>query len=840
VSEQPELTTPYAGRLPPPPLEAGSLLAGRYRIVSPLGKGGMGEVFRADDLALGQPVALKLLPADLAADPDRLARFRKEVAHARAVSHPNVCRVYDLGEADGRTFLSMEFIDGEDLSSLLRRVGRLPEEKALEVARQLCSALAAVHEAGLLHRDLKPANVMLDGRGRVRLTDFGLAVVEGTAEDVRSGTPAYVAPEQADGREVTARSDVFSLGMVLHEVFTGRRPSPGEQATGLNPPVDAVVWRCLQQDPAQRPRSAAAILAALPGGDPLAAALAAGQTPSPQMVADAGAEGRLSPRVALACFAAVLALLVVVTLLAGKASVFNRVGLPEPPEHLARQARKAVEKLGLSPSLAHRAWGFETDGRLLIHLENAGGNTRHKDRLAEADPPPVYFWWRESPRALQPVRLLGPNGDNGNAGVASSNDPPADEPGMVSLRLRPTGELLALRAVPTSTAPAKAVDEPDWDELFALAGLDRQRFVPAEPTLLPPDHADVVRAWRAAEGGRQVAAAARSGRVSYFEVFGPASPPGKTAFTPQPAVGWEGGDDWFGVAWVLMLIVGGSALAFRNVLSGKSDRQGAARLFWVVLAAGVGGFLLRADWAGGATVLYQVMLGGATALLGAGLLWVYYVAIEPLARRTWPDSLISWSRLLAGRFTDPLVGRDVLVGLLAGVVVALFVFLQTPITHWAGHEQYLSSPTMLLRGRQVVGGWLLAVQVMIEIGTAYTYLAFLILLWITRRQSLAAIVYVLLLAWWQWLVTHSPVVTATTVVTSAIAVFLLVRFGLLASCVAAGPFLLLTSACPLTPDLSAWYAGYGLWTLALIAALAAWSASVAAGGRLAFVRPTGG
>src|SRR5262249_5055097 len=150
-------------------------------------------VYRADDLALGQPVALKFLPANFADDPGRLLHFRKEVAVARKVSHPNCCRVYDLTEGAGPPFLSMEYIDGESLDSLLKRVGRLPEEKAVEVARQLCLALAAVHDEGLLHRDLKPANVMLDGRGKVRLTDFGLAVATGDLGHVNTyaGTPMY-------------------------------------------------------------------------------------------------------------------------------------------------------------------------------------------------------------------------------------------------------------------------------------------------------------------------------------------------------------------------------------------------------------------------------------------------------------------------------------------------------------------------------------------------------------------------------------------------------------------------------------------------------------------------
>src|SRR5262245_53599367 len=158
----------------------------------------MGDVYRADDLRLGQAVALKFLPGLVAGDPAALARFHGEVRLARQVSHPNVCRVYDIGEAEGRTFLSMEFVDGEDLASLLRRIGRLPGDKAVEIARQLCAGLAAAHDAGILHRDLKPANVMLDGRGRARITDFGLAAIAGEVlgADARAGTPEYMSPEQ--------------------------------------------------------------------------------------------------------------------------------------------------------------------------------------------------------------------------------------------------------------------------------------------------------------------------------------------------------------------------------------------------------------------------------------------------------------------------------------------------------------------------------------------------------------------------------------------------------------------------------------------------------------------
>src|SRR5579862_6095261 len=189
---------------------AGMVLAARYQVIGLLGKGGMGEVYRANDLTLDQPVALKFLPESMARDAGMLARFHNEVRVARQVSHPNVCRVYDLGEVNGRPYLSMEYIDGEDLGSLLRRIGRLP----------------AAHDKGVLHRDLKPSNIMVDSQGRVFITDFGLAAVTGELREAqaREGTPAYMAPEQLAGREVTARSDIYALGLVLYEMFAGKRP----------------------------------------------------------------------------------------------------------------------------------------------------------------------------------------------------------------------------------------------------------------------------------------------------------------------------------------------------------------------------------------------------------------------------------------------------------------------------------------------------------------------------------------------------------------------------------------------------------------------------------------
>jgi hypothetical protein len=294
----PTLTSPGGQPVPEStPLRPGSILGARYRIIGLAGRGGMGEVYRAEDLKLEQTVALKLLPEVVSHDANRLSRLIDEVRIARQVSHPNVCRVYDIGEADGRHFLSMEWIEGQDLASVLQTEGRLPADRAMFVARQLCAGLVAAHDHQVVHRDLKPANVMLDARGVVRITDFGLAAVASAVrgEQARGGTPHYMSPEQLAGETVGLPSDIYSLGLVLYELFTGRqgysgeslqeimqqrreRPAPPSRiAPDIDPAVEKLILRCLETDPARRPPSARELIDVLPGGDSFSEALIVAQ-----------------------------------------------------------------------------------------------------------------------------------------------------------------------------------------------------------------------------------------------------------------------------------------------------------------------------------------------------------------------------------------------------------------------------------------------------------------------------------------------------------------------------------------------------------------------------------
>jgi serine/threonine protein kinase len=247
------------------PFAPGDLFAGRYRMIARLGRGGMGDVWRAEDLVLHIDVALKMIAA---AGPDGRERILNEVRLARQITDPAVCRVFDVGEADGVIFFSMELVRGEDLASLLRRVGRLPAEKVADIARQLCSGLAAAHAQGVLHRDLKPANILIDDDGLVRITDFGIAIPRtDVGLHALTGTPAYMAPEQRmPGTPVSEQTDVYALGLVLYELLVGHEafkrsgdtaqpPRPSTLVPNVDPRLERVIMQALSVDPRSRPSS---------------------------------------------------------------------------------------------------------------------------------------------------------------------------------------------------------------------------------------------------------------------------------------------------------------------------------------------------------------------------------------------------------------------------------------------------------------------------------------------------------------------------------------------------------------------------------------------------------
>ena len=399
---------------------SGTLLGGRYRIIGLLGRGGMGEVYRATDLTLGQSVALKFLPEEASRNQRLLERFHGEVRVARLVSHPNVCRVYDIGEIEGMPFISMEYVDGEDLSSLLLRIGRLPADKALEAARKLCAGLTAAHDRGVIHRDLKPQNIMINKRGEIVIMDFGLAAISDqlSGAEVRNGTPAYMAPEQLKGTGVTARSDIYALGLVLYELFTGKRPYDAKNvqqlidlqdsvnltsmtsvAADIDPAVEKVIRRCLEPDPAKRPATALAVAAALPGGDPLAAALAAGETPSPEMVAAAGTIEGMPRKWAMFCLLLTGACLVAQIPIRQRRTAFFHGALDRSPDVLAHESRTVAESFGYTRKPADSAVSGWSIARTWSAICSSLPEPRHWDEWYAAEAPVVSIY-RESPQPL--------------------------------------------------------------------------------------------------------------------------------------------------------------------------------------------------------------------------------------------------------------------------------------------------------------------------------------------------------------------------------------------------------------------------------------------------------
>ena len=267
-------------------LEIGTVLANRYEIVRRIGEGGMGAVYQARDLELNRVVALKVIRPSLAKNPEILSRFKQELILARQVTHKNVIRIYDLAEFDGIKFITMDFIDGRDLKSVLRANGKFEPRRAAEIIEQVCRGLEAAHSEAVIHRDLKPQNIMVDRSGKITVMDFGIArstAVGGmTHTGALIGTPEYMSPEQAKGEKLDARSDLFSVGIIFYELLTGdtpykaetsmaslykrtreRVPPPVELVPETPKPLNAIAVRCLEIDKEKRYASAAEILADL-------------------------------------------------------------------------------------------------------------------------------------------------------------------------------------------------------------------------------------------------------------------------------------------------------------------------------------------------------------------------------------------------------------------------------------------------------------------------------------------------------------------------------------------------------------------------------------------------
>jgi serine/threonine-protein kinase len=830
----------------------GQIIAQRYRVVALAGRGGMGEVYRAEDLTLGQVVALKFLPETLSQDAAALARFHAEVRTARQVSHPNVCRMFDIGESDGTLFLTMEYVDGEDLASVVRRIGRLSPDKATEIARQICAGLAAAHERGVIHRDLKPANVMLDGSGKIRLTDFGLAGIAASIKgaEARAGTPAYMAPEQLAGRDISTKSDIYSLGLVLYEILTGKRAfeastlpelmkqresgaitNPSTLVRDLDPLIERVILRCLETDPEKRPASALQVAAALPGGDPLAAALAAGETPSPQMVAAAGETSGLAPRIALTCLAAVILGLVLLLAVSIKENGLERIHPENPPEVLAKKSREIIANLGYSGQPADKADGFDYDSDFLAYLAKDHSQHPQWDRVLSEQPPVLRYWFRQSPSEMSPDGFWGatltPN-------VVTFSDPPPMLSGMINVELDPEGRLLYFQAIPPEkeASLAQTSRSPDWLPLFSAAGLSPSEFHSVEPVWDSLASADTRAAWDGAWPGSgrplHLEAAARRGKPVFFALTSPWTKPKRMNQAEQTSA--DKASQIIGLSVAFIVFAAGLLLGYRNYSRGKGDRQGALRLASIIFVLELSVCVFRSHFVPTMDTLGLVIFGLSTALFVSAVVWIFYLALEPYVRRIWPQTIISWSRFISGRLRDPLVGRDLLFGVILGISWDLVFALGNFVQMRAGASPLLANSEVLAGVRETVALGLLNL-----IGSIRTTVIFFFLLvflrLLVKNRWLAAAIFVLLLTVPRALTSVHPLIdTPVFLIIYSIAAFAVVRFGLIVLVVGAFCADAVINM-PITRDFSNWYAARSLSVVLGFVVIAAWGFYTSLGGQ---------
>jgi len=808
----------------------GTLIGGRYRIIGLLGRGGMGEVYRATDLALGQSVALKFLPEEAAQNQRLLERFHGEVRIARQVSHPNVCRVYDIGQAEGMPFISMEYVDGEDLASLLLRIGRLPAAKALETARKLCAGLAAAHDRGIIHRDLKPQNIMMNKRGDVVIMDFGLAAVaeQLSGAEVRNGTPAYMAPEQLRGAEVTAKSDIYALGLVLYELFTGKRPydattvqamlrqqesaqltSMTSIAADIDPGVEKAIRRCLDPDPARRPANVLSVAAALPGGDPLAAALAAGEMPSPELVASAGKLEGLAPRYSVPCLVAIIVCLCAAVALRARYGAIMHTPLDNPPEVLAHQAREMASSFGYPKRPADSALSLDNRGDLLDRLQQLPQPHRWDEWLAAEAP--IFANYRES---LAPLSAA-PYGE-----VTPDNPAPTAQ-GMVHVVLDGAGRVREFQANPYKDAQALTPPVAP-DAVFHAAGLDTAAFTEIPATFVPAGASSEAHSWKGPHPripglNLTVDLASWKGRITQVAIHFDWPKTAAPASLAGTLVSRVRGLVLLALSAVGLLSV--VLLARRNWKLGHVDRKGALRI-------GIARCLLGlVAWIGTVhPVPDEPMIGFFLASCAAWLMWgavlaLLYVALEPLVRARWPHSIVTWNRLLAGRWLDAQVGSHILIGATVGATVWVaaqgFGDWQNPgmdtlggIASTLGTRQWLAAHAVVMEGSLFFG--------------LLVFFSICGLRRMVRKDVPAAILAALLLVLSSGNVFTSPnwkLDAAISIGVYSVLVFVLLRLGLVAT-IAAVFFLDSFNLISLGADWKAWYAPAGLATFLLLLGIA--------------------
>src|ERR1017187_3932685 len=563
----------------------------------------------------------------------------------------------------------------------------------------------------------------------------------------------------------------------------------------------------------------------LPGRGPAPAAV---QTPSPDLGAAAGRQVGIRPALGLVCLALTIAGLAAVILIGPRVQLIGRVAMEHPPEALAKKSRDLARAVGYTAKPMGVAHGFGYDPDYLQYVERIDKSPgRWEHRLGNMQPPAILFWYRQSPRPLVPEAFP--------LGTVDPGDPPPIVSGMVSVMLDPQGRLLEFDAVPPQVdKESGTVPPPDWKRLFDAAGLDMSRFSAATPQWTPLGICDARAAWTGVLSSGppnpvRVEAAAWRGKPIYYQIVGPWTRPERmqsfmlTASIKAVAI----------TVLVLtgLLLVAAALLARHNIRRERGDRRGALRL------AGFTACVFMLIWVFGgshvASLGELLLFFGALscALLLAASVWILYMAIEPIARRRWPHSMISWNRLLAGGVRDPLVGRDVLVGVTFGTAAALVAKLhELVLLRFGATPSIAVHPGSLLGVTGAVAAFLTLIPNCVVQALVWFVLIFILRV-VLRRDWLAAGGFVLMYVALNALTaTASPALAALfSAVETALLVFTMLRFGLVALIASFFVYVLLLMF-PITADFSVWYAGASLFALLSVAAMAAFALRSSLGG----------
>ena len=588
---------------------------------------------------------------------------------------------------------------------------------------------------------------------------------------------------------------------------------------GLDPAVERAILGCLEKEPRRRPASPLVVAAMLTGSDPLEAALAAGETPSPELVAAAGESTGLRPAFAWGLLGLTLVGLALVPLVGSSFRLLEKVPAGKAPAALEDRARDFIRRVVSGATDTDDAWGLGAEWGYTGHIKEKSAALDRWDALATGNPPVLQFWYRQSPRPLVSMQP---------SGKIYWGKPALEISGMSGLQYDMEGRLLKFYAVPPQLEPESASPgpAPDWSALFAEARLDPASFRAVAPRWTPSFYVDARAAWEGAWPGRpdipvRIEAAAHRGRPAWFEIVWPWSRPERMGASAWPS------DKILRQAvfltLVLLLLGAAGFMARRNLVLGRGDRRGAFRVSLLLTGVGLVAWALGAhnvaDWNAQAGLVFR---GAGAVILEAAFVWLVYLAVEPYARRLRPWTLVAWTRFLGGGFSDPVVGRDVLAGVAWAVLVYYLNalrYLVPPLFGAAAPEPSYSYLDTLLGAGPLASVALNTASecILFALGSL---LLFVLVRTLLRRDALAiAVLAVVLIAPSGYSMGESAwLAVPISILVMVSWILLLLRFGLLAAWV--GEFVYeVLFIFPITTDLASWKAGPTLVALPLLALL---------------------